>query len=765
MADHASSEKNFLLRKRILFFIHCVSFCLFVAAVCIIYDNGSLKRGLQRMDSEHYEDSLSFDNLFAEETEEMLRYVRYRDVFESAGEVDPDNPVFAYSDETGEEIIWTLGEVLSYANVHGYSFDNHFNVIRADNATDGDGQTYPVTWRAYRETKKATAPGAAFMTTDEIVKEVMLCLGEYYRSSERFNTGNSNFYYLLEIESRKAYSNRPGLTEEFARSLGKYVILKSDDLMPDNNLSKTPTAIRDLITAEIGSADAEYRVILAVDTAYPFRDNFYFGVLRYAEARSAYSFGLALLVLSGFFLLSTLSLLALYTGRKTRHGRDIVLSRFDRMMPEKRILLAIAACLSLIFLSDRTAVRLMHLLLPSSRLMFAEKMMTDCIIYACALPLILSLIRSMKANLLWQSSFLNRLLREANQLSEDITYAKRIAIYFLSFLAINLSASAAITVLSVVKTSLSAHLFAVLLLFFLLGTDLWFFKKLYKKRLEADLISEAIKKLNLETPDEASLLNISDFEGLEAKLAHTINNVNVNLQKALNDSVRSERMKAELITNVSHDIKTPLTSIINYIDLIKRAEHADPEILSYIHVLEKKSQHLKTLTEDLLEASKASSGNIQVNASDINFAELAEQTNGEFKERFSERGLSLISNLPSAPVYIHADGQHLWRVLENLYNNAFKYAARASRVYVDMRVEREQVFLTIKNISDKALNISPEELTERFVRGDASRTTEGSGLGLSIAKSLTELQKGELKIEIDGDYFKASVIFPVRHIS
>ena len=243
--------------------------------------------------------------------------------------------------------------------------------------------------------------------------------------------------------------------------------------------------------------------------------------------------------------------------------------------------------------------------------------------------------------------------------------------------------------------------------------------------------------------------------------AEDLNHIRDGLNTAVAERMKSEHFKSELITNVSHDIKTPLTSIINYVDLMKRAKPEDPLILSYLEILDKKSQHLKTLTEDLVEASKASTGNIQINAADIDFVELAEQSNGEFEEKFRERNLTLVGTFPKEQILIHADGQHLWRVLENLYNNAFKYAMENSRVYVGFEKHDGKVQFTMKNISANPLNISPEELTERFVRGDVSRTTEGSGLGLSIARSLTELQGGEFRIEIDGDYYKASLIFDI----
>ena len=214
-----------------------------------------------------------------------------------------------------------------------------------------------------------------------------------------------------------------------------------------------------------------------------------------------------------------------------------------------------------------------------------------------------------------------------------------------------------------------------------------------------------------------------------------------------------------MITNVSHDIKTPLTSIINYVDLLKREKLDNQRAQSYIAVLESKSQRLKQLAEDLVEASRISSGNIELEMERINLVELVHQTEGEFAERFEARGLQVISNLPRESVVILADGRRIWRVLENLYNNVAKYAMEHTRVYVDMQADGAQVLFSIKNISENALNIPAEELTERFIRGDISRSTEGSGLGLSIAKNLMTMMGGSFRIYLDGDLFKVMIGF------
>ena len=219
-------------------------------------------------------------------------------------------------------------------------------------------------------------------------------------------------------------------------------------------------------------------------------------------------------------------------------------------------------------------------------------------------------------------------------------------------------------------------------------------------------------------------------------------------------------MKSELITNVSHDLKTPLTSIINYVELIKKEEDLQPEYLKdYVRVLDNKSKRLKVLIEDLFEASKASSGNIALNMEKIDLTQLMRQSIGEMEEKLSEANLDLKINVPEEKIYIRADGRRLYRVMENLFSNISKYSLPNTRVYIDITKDENSVKLTMKNISSYELNFDPGEIMERFKRADDSRNTEGSGLGLSIAKDLVKLQGGSFDIDIDGDLFKAIVQF------
>lgn len=249
-----------------------------------------------------------------------------------------------------------------------------------------------------------------------------------------------------------------------------------------------------------------------------------------------------------------------------------------------------------------------------------------------------------------------------------------------------------------------------------------------------------------------------------------LNRIKDGIQVAVEDRMKSERMKTELITNVSHDIKTPLTSIISYVDLLKKEQLDNRTALEYVEVLDRQSARLKKLIQDLIDASKASTGNLNVHLEETNIRVLLEQAMGEFTEKMEKRGLRTVITYNTEPVTVMADGQHLWRIFQNIINNIEKYAQDNTRVYIDVDgeilqqddsgiVKRNNMLkVTFKNISRDALNVSGDELMERFVRGDSSRNTEGSGLGLSIARSLAELQGGNLEIIVDGDLFKVVLL-------
>jgi len=286
---------------------------------------------------------------------------------------------------------------------------------------------------------------------------------------------------------------------------------------------------------------------------------------------------------------------------------------------------------------------------------------------------------------------------------------------------------------------------------------LWAFYKIREYQNQEEIIKKALQDIYEGKTDIH--INESELKGMLKQMAQYVNDIAGGFTNAIEESLKSERLKTELITNVSHDIKTPLTSIINYVDLLKKEEIKDEKVREYIEILDKKSQRLKKLTEDLVEASKVSSGNVQLNIEEINIKELFNQTIGEFKDKFEEKKLKIEIQVPESDVKIKADSRYMYRIIENLFSNITKYALENSRVYIDIEDTKKQIKISIKNISKEKLNISSDELMQRFVRGDKSRYTEGSGLGLSIAQSLTTLQKGKFEIKIDGDLFKVEMIW------
>ncbi len=255
-------------------------------------------------------------------------------------------------------------------------------------------------------------------------------------------------------------------------------------------------------------------------------------------------------------------------------------------------------------------------------------------------------------------------------------------------------------------------------------------------------------------------IDTSIMFGALKRHGENLNSIAGGMSAAVEKRLQSERMKTELITNVSHDIKTPLTSIINYADLITKEECNSQNHKEYSEVLMRKSEHLKRLLDDLVEASKAASGNLDVDLAPCDAKVLLTQTAGEFEQKCSSADLHLVTSAPEGEIRIMTDSRRIWRVFENLMNNAVKYSLPGSRVYLLLDDDGDSAVFTFKNTSKEQLTVSPEELTERFVRGDASRTTEGNGLGLSIAQSLTELQGGSMRLTVDGDLFKVTLKFP-----
>ena len=373
------------------------------------------------------------------------------------------------------------------------------------------------------------------------------------------------------------------------------------------------------------------------------------------------------------------------------------------------------------------------------------------VIYVTLAITLVTIIRRIKAKIFWKNTLCYKFIKWVKRNTTDLVFkdintTKKLVLVFGAFIVIQ-------SILIV--AALSGFIYVLLLLGF------WYilFRILLEKFTGMNKIRNKIE--NMYRGDVDNPLNEEEFKGEQKEIAKELNDISGGLSNAINEAMKSERLKTELITNVSHDIKTPLTSIINYVDLMKNENIENPKVQEYLEILDNKSQRLKKLTEDLVEASKASSGNIKLTIEKLNLKELIKQVRGEFEDKFEKRGLTIIETLPEEEIYIEADSRYMYRVLENMYVNISKYALENSRVYIDVEKENDTAKVILKNISKDKLNISVDELMQRFVRGDSARSTEGSGLGISIAKSLTELQNGKFNIYLDGDLFKVVIEFKI----
>lgn len=363
----------------------------------------------------------------------------------------------------------------------------------------------------------------------------------------------------------------------------------------------------------------------------------------------------------------------------------------------------------------------------------------------------LSFARRVKTHNLWDKLFIRRIYRYLKNKFVTFYYGRkgteRFLILFCLYIIVN--------VIDVLLCAGGHSVYGIVIFAIIQVWALLFVMQFVK---DVDNVTNGVKEIK--NGDLEYKCKLENNRSMFKELSDDINHIGDGLKQAVETSVKDERMKTDLITNVSHDLKTPLTSIINYIDLLKMEQMPTENATHYVEVLEGKAQRLKHLTEDLVEAAKANSGNIELELMPLAFDELMKQAIGEFEEKFSKRGLEIVANYPDKSAMIMGDGRRMFRIVENLLQNTYKYALEKSRVYVDVALHDKTVSLVMKNISAAPLNISADELMERFTRGDASRTTEGSGLGLSIAKDLTKLHGGTFEISLDGDLFKVTLTFP-----
>ena len=605
--------------------------------------------------------------------------------------------------------------------------------------------------------------------SDEQFNDYETSLASVFHSVGDYTEGSTNLTYLFaDKETQTIYTNKKAYSSyaQLEQNLEKIFKEKAYAVVYPE-LSECVTNIPDADlqvwnhTIDQSFDTKDFVFAVSVDTKFSVADS----MADEAESYETYS-KLMFPMLAGAIFGSVLWLIGMVwltvtAGRKPE-DEEIHLNGFDRWYTE----IAAGAVIG-IWLAGTI---ILGTLIANSSLGYSYAVVTvivTCLIcgtYTMAWFLIgyLSLVRRIKAGTLWKNSLIRKVLKWIGKCSGKLAdfarafsrnTAEKIkvllvggAFLFLQFLIIGcVFSGAGVFLLALMAVDVAVMIFAI------------------RKADGQDRIMDGLKKIS--DGELQYKIKTDTLTGKQKVMAEYINNIGSGLDAAVENSLKKERMQTELITNVSHDLKTPLTSIINYVDLMKRENPTDPKIQEYLRILDEKSQRLKVLTEDVVEASKASTGNIKLEMNDIDFVEMVQQVIGEFEEKFQEKNLTMMVHFTDEPSIIYADGQRMWRVLENVFGNVVKYAMEGTRVYAEISNRNKKVTFSLKNISAQPLNISADELTERFIRGDVARNTEGSGLGLSIAKSLTELQGGEFKLYLDGDLFKVMITFVAKNYS
>lgn len=603
--------------------------------------------------------------------------------------------------------------------------------------------------------------------SDEQFNDYETSLASVFHSVGDYTEGSTNLTYLFaDKETQTIYTNKKVYSSyaQLEQNLEKIFKEKAYAVVYPE-LSECVTNIPDADlqvwnhTIDQSFDTKDFVFAVSVDTKFSVADS----MADEAENYETYS-KLMFPMLAGAIFGSVLWLIGMVwltvtAGRKPK-DEEIHLNGFDRWYTEIAAGAVIGIWLAGTIISGT--------LIANSSLGYSHAVVTvivTCLIcgtYTMAWFLIgyLSLVRRIKAGTLWKNSLIRTVLKWIGKCSGKLSdfarafsrnTAEKIkvllvggAFLFLQFLIIGCGFT-------------GAGVFLIILLIVDAAAVIF----IIRKADGLDLIMDGLKKIS--DGELQYKIKTDTLTGKQKVMAEYINNIGSGLDAAVENSLKKERMQTELITNVSHDLKTPLTSIINYVDLMKRENPTDPKIQEYLRILDEKSQRLKVLTEDVVEASKASTGNIKLEMNDIDFVEMVQQVIGEFEEKFQEKNLTMMVHFTDEPSIIYADGQRMWRVLENVFGNVVKYAMEGTRVYAEISNRNKKVTFSLKNISAQPLNISADELTERFIRGDVARNTEGSGLGLSIAKSLTELQGGEFKLYLDGDLFKVMITFAAKN--
>ena len=548
------------------------------------------------------------------------------------------------------------------------------------------------------------------------------------------NTATGDLYTNTGADSYEAALKKVHRDTDF---VSLYEGERSFNIMTTNPENLLNEEASDWFMAErfVGSNE---KISFAVNTAYPVQDELRTYADVFAHRENIIALSLTGVILSTLLLAAGFVLSVCGAGR-SRESEGIRMTKPDGIPAELALGVLVLLLVLFVFLFFRITARQDGL--DGRGMMLASLVaMTG---YLTILAGALSFARRIKARTIWKNSVVFLLVRTWKKVTAARAASGQLLFFYVIFFILNFT----------------FLLFGKVGIFMVFVLDMAVLLYLLRDMAGKQSVYDGIHQIS--KGDLTYKIDTAALQGETYEMAKAVNEMGDGLQKAVDAIVRNERLKAELITNVSHDIKTPLTSIVNYVDLLKRENLPGERVQRYIEVLDQKSQRLRQLTEDLVEASKISSGNIELQMVRMQLQSMLQQAYGEFQDRFEERGLTPLWELPKEPVCIMADGRQLWRILENLFGNIYKYAAEGTRIYIDLYTEDKEAVLSLQNTSREKLTVDAQELVGRFVRGDKSRSTEGSGLGLSIAQSLVELHGGTFEITADYDLFRVTIRFPL----
>lgn len=734
-------EHKSFYEKKVSIFVFLISQIAMIALFAILY-TGYLHRGnvniSQAGSKEPYEKSSEFENLVVDESNQLMSLLMGRSRFEKNGIYDPNRIVdivdYAQKDIVTGEITHGVGyylkDLISWAQT-GIEYKELYGNDEAPIVE----RFAPIGYESILDyvDKNGGKASDYYYYLSCTVDNIWNAVWEYNQFKNQFQGEHTNLKYVVEASDKTIRYANTDMTADELLKMNTYIVLDFANLQVETSLT-VRNALFLYFNRSISQNLADCRVVIGMDTAFPVKDVFLEGYREYSYWAPIMQWIGLLGMVSGITVILCLAYATITCGNWNREKYYL-----DRIFPEAVLILVVVIC-GLIGL----AVHAIFRFIVSGINAYIGLAFCAIALNSSMTVCYLTLVRRVKSECLFKESFLYRVICRLRSLLDNRQSIRSTVIGYLMLLAVN--------IYLLTRNNMPAWIILGL-------ADLAVGYVLVEQAIQRKHLLEAMQKIQKEVGIDA--LDETRFTGTNKKMALVLNQLDTTVTEAVAKQMKSERLKADLITNVSHDIKTPLTSIINYIDLMKREKIENDRANEYLKILDQKSRRLKALTEDLLEASKISSGNIEIIYSRINLRELIFQTNGEFEEKFEQKNLQLIFTDPGYPIYIQADGRRIWRVLENLYGNAAKYSLEQSRVYAQLQEIEDKAVFTLKNISRQALNIDASELTERFVRGDISRSTEGSGLGLSIAQNLTRLMGGIFEIYLDGDLFRVTVSFPI----